>query len=35
MEREKRLELYNKTIKFLPIRVELDFASFKEDIWSH
>tara|TARA_B100002051_G_scaffold235161_1_gene235431 strand:+ start:947 stop:1558 length:612 start_codon:yes stop_codon:yes gene_type:complete len=33
--REKRLDLYNKTIKFLPTRVELDFASFKEDIWSH
>ena len=35
LEREKRLDLYNKTIKFLPTRVELDFASFKEDIWSH
>ena len=33
--RENRLSLYNKTIKFLPTRVELDFASFKEDIWSH
>ena len=33
--REKRIDLYNKTIKFLPTRVELDFASFKEDIWSH
>ena len=33
--RENRLDLYNKTIKFLPTRVELDFASFKEDIWSH
>ena len=33
--REKRLDLYNKSIKFLPTRVELDFASFKEDIWSH
>ena len=33
--REKRIELYNNTIKFLKTRVELDFASFKEDIWSH
>ena len=33
--REKRLDLYNKAIQFLPTRVELDFASFKEDIWSH
>ena len=33
--RENRLDLYNKTIKFLPTRVELDFSSFKEDIWSH
>ena len=33
--REKRLDLYNKSIQFLPTRVELDFASFKEDIWSH
>ncbi len=33
--REKRINLYNETIKFLPIRVKLDFASFKEDIWSH
>ena len=32
---ENRIDLYNKTIKFLPTRVELDFASFKEDIWSH
>ncbi len=33
--RENRLDLYNKTIKFLETRVELDFQSFKEDIWSH
>ena len=33
--RENRINLYNKTIKFLPTRVDLDFASFKEDIWSH
>ena len=35
LEREKRINLYNETIKFVNTRVELDFASFKEDIWSH
>jgi ribonuclease D len=35
LSRENRNDLYNKTIKFLRTRVELDFASFKEDIWSH
>ena len=35
LEREKRNVLYEKTIKFIQTRVELDFASFKEDIWSH
>ena len=35
LERENRIELYNNTIKFIKTRVELDFASFKEDIWSH
>ena len=35
LEREKRMSLYNKTIKFINTRVDLDFASFKEDIWSH
>ncbi len=33
--REKRINLYDQTIKFINTRVELDFASFKEDIWSH
>ena len=33
--REKRIDLYSKTIKFISTRVDLDFASFKEDIWSH
>ena len=33
--REKRINLYLKTIEFINTRVELDFASFKEDIWSH
>ncbi len=35
LEREKRLDLYDKTIKFINTRVELDYASFKDDIWSH
>ena len=35
LERENRLDLYEKTIKFINTRVELDFASFKDDIWSH
>ena len=33
--RENRINLYNETIKFINTRVELDYASFKEDIWSH
>ena len=33
--RENRIELYHNSLKFLSTRVELDLASFKEDIWSH
>ena len=33
--REKRIDLYEKCLKFLKTRVELDLAHFKEDIWSH
>ena len=33
--RENRLDLYNKAIKFIPTRVDLDLAFFKDDIWSH
>ena len=33
--REKRVNLYYECLKFLDIRVKLDLASFKEDIWSH
>ena len=33
--RENRIEIYEKTIKFINTRVDLDFASFKDDIWSH
>ena len=35
LEREKRIGLYNDCLKFLKTRVNLDLASFKEDIWSH
>jgi len=33
--RENRFDLYNEIIKFVPTRVNLDLASFKDDIWSH
>ena len=33
--REKRLDLYNSCLKFLRTRVDLDLASFKDDVWSH
>ena len=34
--REKRMDLYKETLKFLKIRVELDMAGYeKTDIWSH
>ena len=33
--RENRYDLYVKAIKFLQTRVDLDLASFTEDIWSH
>ena len=35
LERENRIKLYNDCLKFLKIRVDLDLALFKEDIWSH
>ena len=35
LKREKRIDLYNNCLKFLKTRVELDLASFKDDIWSH
>ena len=35
LEREKRLDLYKNCLKFLKTRVDLDLASFKDDIWSH
>ena len=33
--RENRIDLYKEAIKFINIRVKLDLASFKDDIWSH
>jgi ribonuclease D len=33
--RENRIDLYNGCLKFLQTRVDLDLASFKDDIWSH
>tara|TARA_B100001027_G_scaffold202415_1_gene163153 strand:+ start:326 stop:937 length:612 start_codon:yes stop_codon:yes gene_type:complete len=33
--REKRDNLYTEAIKFIHTRVELDLASFSNDIWSH
>ena len=35
LEREKRIDLYKNCLKFLKTRVDLDLASFREDIWSH
>jgi ribonuclease D len=33
--RENREDLYKDCLKFLKTRVDLDLASFKDDIWSH
>ena len=33
--RENRIHLYNDCLKFLKTRVDLDLASFNDDIWSH
>ena len=33
--REKRIDLYKSAINFISTRVDLDLASFKDDIWSH
>jgi|TARA_B100000282_G_C31667945_1_gene460750 ribonuclease D len=35
LERENRLQLYHDCLKFLKMRVNLDLALFKDDIWSH
>ena len=35
LERENRIDLYKDCLSFLKIRVELDLALFKDDIWSH
>ena len=33
--RENRLNIYKEVVKFVPTRVNLDLASFRDDIWSH
>ena len=33
--REKRINLYDDCLRFLKTRVDLDLASFKDDIWAH
>ena len=35
LRRENRYELYESCLKFIKVRVELDLALFKDDIWSH
>ena len=35
LTRENRFELYRDCLKFLKIRVDLDLALFKDDIWAH
>ena len=35
LKREKRYHLYEDCLKFINTRVNLDLASFSEDIWSH
>ena len=35
LERENRMQLYQDCLKFLKIRVDLDLALFRDDIWSH
>ena len=35
LKRENRIELYEKCLKFLQTRVDLDLALFKDDIWSY
>ena len=35
LDRENRLQLYNDCLNFLKVRVNLDLALFKDDIWSH
>ena len=34
-KQQAQMDLYKKTISFIKTRVDLDLASFKEDIWSH
>ena len=32
---EKRFDLYKECLKFVKVRIDLDLALFKDDIWSH
>ena len=33
--RENRIELYNEALKYLKVRVDLDLALIREDVWGH
>ena len=35
LKRENRIELYKECLQFINTRVDLDLASFSEDIWAH
>jgi ribonuclease D len=35
LKRENRIQLYKDCLKFLKIRIDLDLALFRDDIWSH
>jgi len=35
LSREKRLDLYKNCLNFVNTRVDLDLASFKDDVWAH
>ena len=35
LKREDRIELYKKCLKFINTRVDLDLASFTDDVWAH
>ena len=35
LKREKRFHLFEDCLKFINTRVNLDLASFSDDIWSH
>ena len=35
LKRENRIELYKECLQFINTRVDLDLASFSDDIWAH